>query len=158
MIVDEYDQHGFENRININKAKGWESSASEYYVNFGHKIKTSKVLNSGFFVLSPKFQKKFMEKIYSFVSLNVKMHSNYFHFEQSTFGYNLQKEKKFSLLNNKWNYLFSIDEFLKKRSLFYKIFYSRKKRLKSIFKSNIMIHFAGGAYKNFKPHFLKRLN
>lgn len=158
MIVDEYDQHGFENRININKAMGWESSASEYYVNFGHKIKTSKVLNSGFFVLSPKFQKKFMEKIYSFVSLNVKMHSNYFHFEQSTFGYNLQNEKKFSLLNNKWNYLFTIDELFKKKSLLNKIFYSRKKRLKSIFKSNIMIHFAGGSYKYFKPHFLKKLN
>ena len=92
-----------------------------------------------------------MDKIYSFVSLNVKMHSNYFHFEQSTFGYNLQKQKKFSLLDKKWNYLFSIDELFKKDSFLNKIFYHRKRRLKSLFKSNIMIHFAGGSYKYFKP-------
>lgn len=157
MIVDEYNQLGYENRLKINKKQGWESSATEYYKNFGYSIETKKVLNSGFFVLNSKNQKKFMAETYLIIKSNFEKHSNFFHFEQSTFGYNLLKKNNYISLENKWNYLVSVYELFNRKNLIFRFFNNKKKRLNSIYNENIMIHFAGGAYKNYSKSLLKRI-
>src|SRR6266436_7504542 len=103
LFVDEYTQPSKMKRIEIEKKMGGPISASEYYKLSGLEIETEIVLNSGVMVLSPKWHKETLEKVYFFGKRTGRNHPRGFHFEQSLVGYAFQRERVFRLIDNKWN-------------------------------------------------------
>lgn len=130
-IVNEYSQPTKERRIMIQKHMGWESSAKDYYKLSGFDIQTDMVLNSGVLVMQPKIHNELLINIYNNYVETSRSHSRGYHYEQSCIGYELQKNKKFIILNNKFNSLWPIAKI------------DNKKTLQEYYNNNYFIHFAG---------------
>lgn len=133
-IIDEYSQPTKERRIKIQKQNGWETSATDYYNLCGLNIETDMVFNSGVLVMKPKIHKDFLQNLYNKYILQSLSHNRGFHFEQSCIGYELQKNKIYKVIDNRfnaiWN-LINIDNF-------------ENITLDKYFNENYFIHFAGG--------------
>ena len=143
-IVDEYSQPTREIRLKIQRLMGWEESATDYYKLSGFELGTNKVLNSGVLVIQPKKHKEFLENVYHTYLPKSINHGRGSHFEQTSLGYELQKQNKYKLLNNKWNAIWGLHKFA-------------GADLKDFFKQNYFIHFAGGTDIEMAP-MLDRLN
>lgn len=87
---------------------GWDTSAKDYYKLSGFDIQTDMVLNSGVLVMQPKIHNELLINIYNNYVETCRSHSRGYHYEQSCIGYELQKNKKFIILNNKFNSLWPI--------------------------------------------------
>jgi|LakMenEpi03Aug12_release.lakeMendotaPanAssembly.Ray.scaffolds.fasta_scaffold591774_2 hypothetical protein len=132
-IIDEYSQPSKERRIKIQRKRGWESSAKEYYKLSGFEIETDIVLNSGVLVLQPKFHKEFLENIYhKYVSKSIS-HRRGFHFEQSCIGYEILKANIYKVIDNKFNAIWGLNRLDNIENLTLKRYVDR----------NFFIHFAG---------------
>jgi len=109
-VVDEYSQPTPEIRINYQKYNGYETSPSEYYMrSIGETLNTPYVFNGGFCVCSPKlhghlFKDMFDRRVDG--TFNYRTHP--FHHEQGYFGYELQTQNKYKLLDTKWNTLYPL--------------------------------------------------
>jgi hypothetical protein len=132
-IIDEYSQPSKERRINIQKKMGWEITATEYYKLCGFDIETDKVFNSGVLVLQPEIHAEFLQNIYNNYVIKSISHYRGFHYEQSAIGYELQKEKLYKVLDNKFNALWSLT----------KLDNIENKSLSQFINENYFIHFAG---------------
>ena len=104
-IVDEYSQPTKERRLKIQKKNGWEENATEYYRLSGFDIETDMVFNSGVLVMQPKIHRDFLQNIYDKYVRQSISHPRGFHFEQSCIGYEIQKEKIYKVIDNKFNAL-----------------------------------------------------
>jgi hypothetical protein len=132
-IIDEYSQPSKERRLKIQKKNGWESSATDYYKLCGLDIQTDMVFNSGVLVLQPKIHKDFLQNIYNKYVKQSISHYRGFHFEQSCIGYEIQKEKIYKVLDNKFNAIWGLT----------KIDNIENISLDKYFNENYFIHFAG---------------
>jgi hypothetical protein len=102
-IVDEYQQPSYEKRLEIQKENGWEISASEYYKLCNLDIDTQKLFNSGMFICQPKIHGYFFKNLVEIYINNQLNHYRGFHYEQSVFGYELQKNNLYYIMDSKWN-------------------------------------------------------
>jgi hypothetical protein len=132
-IVDEYSQPSKERRLKIQQQMGWETSAADYYKLCGFDIQTDMVFNSGVLVLQPKKHKDFLQNIYDKYILQSISHYRGFHFEQSCIGYEIQKNKLFKVIDNRFNALWSLT----------KIDNIENITLNKYFNEKYIIHFAG---------------
>jgi len=102
-VIDEYTQPTKEKRITFQKKMGWETSATDYYKLCDFDLETEMVINGGVLVFQPKYHNEFLKSIYTkYVSKSLD-HPRGFHFEQSCTGYEIQKEKNYTVLDNKFN-------------------------------------------------------
>jgi hypothetical protein len=129
-IVNEYSQPTNDVRLKIQRMMGWESNATEYYKLAQLDIETQMVLNTGVMVFQPKIHCEFLENIYKKYVYNSINHARRYHYEQSCIGYELQKQKKYKIMNNKWNAIWALYKF-------------SGSILNDCFKNNYFIHFAG---------------
>jgi hypothetical protein len=132
-IVDEYSQPTKERRIKIQKQNNWETSAVDYYKLCDLHIETDMVFNSGVLVLQPKIHCDFLKKIYDKNVIESITHPRGFHFEQSCIGYEIQKEKVYKLLDNKFNAIWGLTKSDNIDNI----------SLETYFNENYFIHFAG---------------
>jgi len=129
-VIDEYSQPSKSERLLIQQKMRWEKNATEYYKLCNFNLKTDMVLNSGLLVFQPKFHKDFLENIYNkYVKISL-VHKRKYHWEQSCIGYELQINNKYIILDNKYNTIWPLYKFY-------------KKRLEDLFKDSYFIHFAG---------------
>jgi len=142
-IVDEYSQPTKERRLKIQKKMGWETSARDYYKLCGLDIQTDMVFNSGVLVLQPSMHREFLENIYNKYVAQSLNHPRGFGFEQSCIGYEIQKEKMYKVLDNKFNAVLALTELDNIENI----------TLEQYFNQNFFIHFAG---RN-KEHNLKNV-
>lgn len=131
-IVDEYSQPSKEKRLKIQKKMGWETSACDYYKLCDFDLKTDMVFNSGVLVMQPIKHKTFLLNIFNKYISKSKKHYRGFHYEQSSIGYELQKNNLYKVLDNKFNAVWSIAK-LDNNNI----------TLQEYFNNNYFIHFAG---------------
>ena len=131
-VIDEYSQPSKEKRLNIQRINGWETCATDYYKLSGFDIQTDMVLNSGVLVLQPKLHGTFLQKIYNDYVIQSISSPRGFHFEQSCVGYELQKAKKYKILDNKFNAIWNLTKSDDPNI-----------NLEDYFTQNYFIHFAG---------------
>lgn len=132
-VVDEYSQPSKERRLKIQRKMGWETSATDYYKLCGFDIQTEMVFNGGVQVLQPKIHCDFLQNIYNTYIKQSKNHYRGFHFEQSCIGYELQKNKLYKVIDNRFNAVWSLT----------KMDNIEKISLNKYFNYNYFIHFAG---------------
>lgn len=146
-IVDEYSQPTPELRIELQKKNGWEDSACKYYKLAGLDIdaSTCHVLNTGLLVMQPAKHAKMLVDIYNKFAVRAVNHVRGYHFEQSCIGYELMKQEKCLIMDNKWNAVWS----LYRDSKWY------QKGLLDAYNGNNFIHFAGRADYHLIPTLLK---
>ena len=132
-IIDEYSQPTKERRLKIQRQMGWETSASDYYKLCGLNIETDMVFNSGVLVLQPRKHKHFLQYIYNKYLKESLTHYRGFHFEQSCIGYEIQKEKLYKVLDNKFNAVWNLTKMDNIENI----------SLNKYFNENYFIHFAG---------------
>jgi len=132
-IIDEYSQPSKERRLKIQQNMGWETSAVDYYKLCGFDIQTDMVFNSGVLVMQPKIHKNFLQYIYNKYILQSISHYRGFHFEQSCIGYEIQKNKLYKVIDNKFNAVWGLTKMDNIENI----------SLNSFFNQNYFIHFAG---------------
>lgn len=135
-MVNEYYQPSYEERLAIQKRKGWEANPTEYYKLASEEfvLDTDKVLNTGVFIIQPRIHKDFLYGIYAKHVANAIDHPRKFHFEQSAIGYEIQKHNMYHLLDNKWNAIWVINLLAE----------GKPKSMYEFYKDNYFLHFAGG--------------
>lgn len=109
-VVDEYSQPTPSLRIDIQKNYGFETSAVEYYErHIGFKINTTRVFNGGLYICSPSQHGPFFKSIFDkHVDGTFTCKTIPFHYEQGMFGYELQTQNLYTLLENPWNMIWPI--------------------------------------------------
>jgi hypothetical protein len=132
-IIDEYSQPSKERRLKLQEKMGWEKCATDYYKLCGFDIETDMVFNSGVLVMQPKIHKHFLKKIYDKYIKQSISHSRCFHFEQSCIGYEIQKEKLYKVLDNRFNAVWGLTKSINIENI----------TLNDYFNKNYFIHFAG---------------
>lgn len=142
-IVDEYSQPTKELRIQLQRRNRWEDNATDYYKLAGLALSTDKVFNSGLLVMQPAKHSQFLLDIYNKYFKNAIGHSRGFHYEQSCIGFELQKENKYIILDNKWNALWAIYRNTGIES-----------NLQKMYDNNYIIHFAGHSDYNLVPNII----
>lgn len=143
-IVDEYSQPTPELRLKIQNMMGWETSAVDYYKLCGLDLDTKIVLNSGVIVIQPKKHKKLLEYVYETYLPRSITHQRGPHYEQTSLGYELQTDRRYTLLNNRWNAIWALHKMT-------------GTNLEQFFRNNYFIHFAGNTDINMAPN-LDQLN
>jgi hypothetical protein len=139
-IIDEYSQPTNELRIKLQKLNGWEDSANKYYKLAGLDIETTKLLNTGVLVMQPKIHSVFLKSIYEKYAEIAVNHSRGFHFEQSCIGYELQKNNKALIIDNKWNAVWTLYRDVN--------WYSNNENMSALqqaYEDHFFLHFAGKA-------------
>jgi len=112
-VVDEYSQPTKDLRIEVQKMKGWETSAKDYYKLAGFDLDTESVINTGVILADPKIHGDTFKSIHYKHVLSSIGHYRYFHFEQSAIGYQLQKNNLCEFLDNKFNAVWGIHKLSK---------------------------------------------
>ena len=131
-VVDEYTQPTKEARLKIQQKMNWEVTAKEYYKLCDFDIDTEMVLNGGMFVMQPKLHNNFLLNIYDKYVAQSSTHFRDFHWEQSCFGYELQKNNYYKVLDNKFNAVWWMEKIDNPYN-----------NLQTYFNNNYFIHFAG---------------
>ena len=129
-MADEFSQPTSELRLKIQEKLGYETSAKAFYKLAGFDLETTKVFNSGVLVLQPKHHKLYLENIFKSYVLKAIDHPRGPLFEQSSIGYELQKDNKYVLLPNEFNVIW----------FYYKVL---GVSLVELFQKGCFIHFAG---------------
>lgn len=129
-IVDEYTQPSLEIRKLIQMKFGWEKTPTEYYKLADFDIETNFMFNGGLFVMQPKIHKIFFESLYTKYVFHQINHPRKMHYEQACFGYELIKQNKYKIIDNKFNCIW----------LMYKVC---NEKLQDVYNKNYFIHFAG---------------
>ena len=129
-IADEFSQPTSELRIQLQKALGYETSATDFYKLAGYTIDTTRVFNSGVLVVQPKYHAEYLENIFKSNVLKAIAHPRGPLFEQSTLGYHLQKDDMYITLPNQFNTLW----------FYYKIL---GVNILDLFRETCFLHFAG---------------
>jgi len=132
-IVDEFSQPSKERRLRIHNRLGWEKSATEYYKLAGYDLQTDIGFNTGMFIIQPKLHGDLLKNTYNKYVHNSITHWRGFHYEQSSIGYEIQKSKKYKILDNKFNALWPI----------FKLDNIENYTLEQYFENNYFVHFAG---------------
>jgi len=132
-IANEYSQPTNERRISIQRKMGWETSATDYYNLCDFNLQTDMVFNSGVLVFQPKIHGEYLQNIYNKHLPKSIHHSRGPHYEQTSLGYELQKDNKYKILDNKFNAIWGL----------VKLDNIENKSLKYYFKQNYFVHFAG---------------
>lgn len=142
-IINEYSQPTEYERLAIQIRMDWERTPTDYYQlgDPSFNIDTDLLLNTGFIIVQPVIHNVFLREIYNtYISMSIN-HSRGFHFEQAVIGYELQKNNMFTVMNNKWNAIWSLNKLSKKYSVSLQEFYN----------NNYCIHFAGHMDYNLIP-------
>jgi hypothetical protein len=132
-IIDEQSQPSKERRLKIQKKMGWETNARDYYKLCGFDIQTDMILNTGVLVLQPKIHRDFLQNIYNKYVIQSITHYRGFHYEQSCIGYEIQQEKLYKILDNKFNAIWGLT----------KLDNIEKMNLMQYVNENYFIHLAG---------------
>ena len=101
-IVDEASQFSKDVYSKIN----FVSQPYEYYKLAGFDIKTTHILNTGFFLCRPTLHAQFLRQVYDRYIEHAAGHPRRFHYEQACIGYELQMEDVYTLLPNTWNSIY----------------------------------------------------
>jgi hypothetical protein len=94
------------------KALGFASQPTEYYQLAGFDLQTDTILNTGLILCNPRKHADLLENIYNKYIGNMP-HPRRFHYEQACIGYELQTQGMYSLLDNRWNYLYIFNHLLR---------------------------------------------
>ena len=107
-IVNELTQLGDEVKI-IRSRISVPEEPTEYYKKSGFDVTDQVYLNTGLILCTPQHA-EFLKSIYTAYCTSAIDHPRGFHYEQSCIGYELSKNKMYTLIPNEWNhiYLFSI--------------------------------------------------
>jgi len=132
-IIDEYSQPSKERRLVIQKKMGWETSARDYYKLCDFDIQTDMVFNSGVLVMQPKIHNNFLLNVYKKYLPKSIIHTRGSHYEQTSLGYELQKEKIFKVMDNRFNAIWCLTKLDNTKNI----------SLNQYFNENYFIHFAG---------------
>jgi hypothetical protein len=148
-VVDEYSQPSPSMRIDIQRACGYETSASEYYKKHtGLTFETTRVLNGGLYICSPAIHGPFFKTIFEAnVDGTFTCPGHPYHYEQGMFGYELQTRQMYKLLDNSWNCILPI--------LAHPTHIGQRNKLdyaKELYSTCNAIHFCGGEDWNFTDH------
>lgn len=134
-LVNEYSQPSEYERLAIQIRMNWERTPTEYYKlgDPSFNIDTDLLLNTGFIIVQPSIHSILLKEIYNkYIGMSIN-HIRGFHFEQAAIGYELQKKNIFTVMDNKWNAIWSLNKLSKKYSVSLQQFYN----------NNYCIHFAG---------------
>jgi hypothetical protein len=93
-------------------ALGFASEPMQYYKLAGFHLNTNKILNTGVMICNPNIHSKFLEDVYDKHISKAQNHPRRFHYEQACIGYELQAQNMYSLLENRWNYIYIFNKFL----------------------------------------------
>jgi hypothetical protein len=137
-VVNEYDQPTYEERLVIQKNNNWEIEASDYYKMSGLDIDTTYVFNSGMFICKPAIHADFFRNLVDKYIDQQYNHPRGFHFEQSVFGYELQRQNMYHILDNKWNKIWGL--YKKPTDNIYDLF----NQYCDFYKDTYCLHMAGG--------------
>jgi hypothetical protein len=149
-IVDEYSQPSSEQRLLIQRAKHWETSAKDYYRLCGFDLQTHSVLNTGVMVFQPSIHRPMLEQIYAHGKRSGRDHARGSHFEQTLIGFVLQKFGRYRVLQNRWNALFALhlmQHRLTRGSANGTDPKTKETLLREFHADNFFVHFAGGVYR-----------
>lgn len=135
-MVNEYSQPTKEKRLEIQRSKGWETSAKEYYNLCGLTLETEIVFNGGLLVFQPKFHGEFLRFVYTSFVKTCLVHPRGWHYEQSAVSYSLQVQKNYIVLDNRFNAIWSLEKYSKELE-------HQPFDLEAFFHNNYFIHFAG---------------
>jgi hypothetical protein len=115
-IVDERDQVSSQELVTLQERGFLES---DYYKQYGFDLQSNLYLNSGLMVCSPLLHGDFLKSVYStYVQKTVK-HTNPYHLEQSSIGYELIRNNMFTCIPKEWNCICRFESHLGKYSRFY---------------------------------------
>ena len=131
-IVDEYSQPTPEERIELQKNRGWETSARDYHSLCEFTLETPHVFNTGVLVLQPKKHRELLERIFQTYIYQCGLHPRGDIFEQTAIGYELQKANCFTILPNTFNTIWALYKWSNPTI-----------NLKEFFDSTWFLHFAG---------------
>jgi hypothetical protein len=132
-IIDEYSQPSRERRLKIQRKMGWETSAIDYYKLCGFNIQTNMVFNSGVLVMQPKKHNTFLLNVYKKYLPKSVIHTRGSHYEQTSLGYELQKNNLYKVIDMKFNAVWSLTKLDNIENI----------TLNQYFNENYFIHFAG---------------
>jgi hypothetical protein len=128
-IVDEYGWPSYEARL------AHEGSPSDYYKMVpGLDIETKLELNTGVMVFQPKLHADFLRNVFDKYVRGCMTTNRGFHYEQSTVGYELQKNNLYTLIPNKFNALWGVCKYTPE---------TKNTTLLEFYNDNYFIHFAG---------------
>jgi hypothetical protein len=94
------------------RALGFASQPMEYYRLGGFALNTNAILNTGIMLCNPSLHADFLESVYHKYIEKAPNHPRRFHYEQACIGYELQAQSMYSLLENRWNYLYIYNKVL----------------------------------------------
>jgi hypothetical protein len=87
---------------------GFETTAKEYYMKYLNiSFETDYVLNSGVFICSPLYHGEFFRKHIEKYLHNI-TDKTPFHYEQASFGYEIMKENKHMILDERWDIIWPV--------------------------------------------------
>lgn len=125
-------------RIAVQKHKGYEVTAKEYYkLKSNHDIETDHIINTGVLVIQPKKHKTFLRNIFNEYSNQQINHKSGFHYEQSVIGYEIQKTDIHYFMDMRWNALWANNKH------FLNVIEKKNVTLQEFYDTNFFIHFAG---------------
>jgi hypothetical protein len=104
-IVNEVAQSSpekYEKMVSI----GFADHGKPYYAKVDLEIETNSILNTGLLICSPLKHADYLKTIYEkYVDKSIG-HPRGFHYEQACIGYELQKDKTYTLISNLWNFIY----------------------------------------------------
>jgi hypothetical protein len=135
-IVDEYgNQEGSPSGPSFRARIAQEGTPTDYYQKVpGLDIETKMELNTGVMVFQPRLHADFLRKVFDKYVRGCMTSDRGFHYEQSTVGYELQKNNLYTLLPNKFNALWGVSKYNPETAHI---------SLLDFYQANYFIHFAG---------------
>jgi hypothetical protein len=127
-IVDEKTQPTFELR------EKFDGAATEYYKKAGLDIDTKIELNTGVMVFQPRLHGEFLRGIFDKYIENARENTLGYHYEQSTVGYEFQKNNMYKLIPSEFNAIWGLTKYIPETSHI---------SMDEFYNKNYFIHFAG---------------
>lgn len=115
-IVDERDQVSSQELVALQE-RGF--LGSDYYKQYGFDLQSDLYLNSGLMVCSPLLHGDFLKSVYSTYIQKTVKHTNPYHLEQSSIGYELIRNNMFTCIPKEWNCICRFESYLGKYNRFY---------------------------------------
>jgi lipopolysaccharide biosynthesis glycosyltransferase len=85
---------------------GFADLPNVYYKKAGIELETDKILNTGVMICNPRLHASYLKQIYEKYIQSSIGHPRGFHYEQACIGYELQKDNKFTVIPNTWNFIY----------------------------------------------------
>ena len=156
-IVDEFSQPSPELRLRVQKRRGWELQAADYYELGGFHLETTQVLNTAVMVAQPAKHRALFEALYERGKREMPGNPRGLHYEPALVGSALQSRSLVKVLDNRWNALFPIyleglkagnglDLHVWMERIMLNVPAHRRALFRRFYAENYFIHLAGGFF------------